>query len=61
MAKKQKSFIHKVDWRIASVAILAICILGGLAIWKAIDGVMFSAALIAIAGIAGFELRKFIK
>ena len=59
--KKKVSFIKKVDWKVATTAIVAIFILEGLAIWKGVDGVMFSAALIAIAGIAGFELRKLVK
>lgn len=58
---KLKDTLQKIDWRVACIAIGCITVLECLAILKGIDGVMFSVALMSIAGIAGFELKKFLK
>ena len=40
------------------IAIIAICSLEGLALWKGIDGALFGIAIAAISGLGGYQLRK---
>lgn len=47
----------KVDWRITIAAIAAITLLESIALFKGVDGVLLSSALIIIAGIGGYKLR----
>jgi len=46
---------------VTGLAILAVCALEALAINKGIDGVYFGLALVAIAGLGGYELRDIVK
>lgn len=39
-----------------TIAIIAILILEGLAIWRNIDGALLGLAIAAIAGLGGFEI-----
>jgi len=48
----------KLDWRIAVAAIAAIGGLEGYSLSLGHNGWLFSFALIAISGIAGFKLRR---
>ena len=50
--------MRNLDWRIALAGILSIAGLEAFALSKGIDGALFSLALVAIAGIAGFKLRR---
>ena len=47
--------IKKVDWRIVVAALTSITILEGIALFKGIDGVILTAVLMIIAGIAGWS------
>ena len=48
----------KIDWRITCIALVCITFLETIAILQGIDGVLFGLALVAIAGIAGFKLKR---
>ena len=46
----------KTNWKVIVGAIAGIVILDGIALFKGIDGTMFSLSLAAIAGLAGYVL-----
>lgn len=48
----------KIDWRVATVAIVCIAGLEAYALYQRIDGAVISLAFAAIAGIAGFKLGR---
>lgn len=50
--------MKKIDWRVATAAIICITTVEVVALLKEMDGVLFGLALVAIAGIAGFKLKK---
>lgn len=50
--------MSKLDWRIAVTAILTLGGLEGFALAQGVDGALFTLAAAAIAGIAGFKLRR---
>ena len=50
--------MKKFDWRIALTAIVCLTILETVALMNDIDGAMFMAIVVIIAGIAGFEVKK---
>lgn len=52
--KKRK----KVDWRIVIAAITSLTLLEGLAILNGIDGVLLTAVIAIIAGLAGWSLPQ---
>ena len=58
MTSKIKKVIQKIDWRVASIAIGSITVLESIALLKGIDGALFTLAVIAVAGIAGFKLKR---
>ena len=55
---KIKEILKKTDWRITVTAISSITILESLALIKGIDGALLTLSFVAIAGLAGFELKK---
>lgn len=50
--------LRGVDWRVALAAICAISGLEAYALSLGHDGWLFSCALVAISGLAGFKLRR---
>jgi len=50
--------VKKFDWRIALTAIVCLTVLEVVALMKGIDGAMFMAIVVIMAGIAGFEVKK---
>ena len=53
-----KKALRKIDWRIALTGIISITILESIALIKSIDGALFTLAIVAVAGIAGFKLKR---
>ena len=54
--------VKKLDWRIIITALICLTILEIFALMNDIDGAMFMAIVVIIAGIAGFEVKdKLIK
>ena len=47
---------HKIDWKVLVVAIVALVLLEAAAIYKGMNGIMFSAVIAAIALIAGVSI-----
>ena len=47
------------DKSIVITAIIAIALLEGVALYTGIDGTIFSLVIAAIAGLAGYELKKY--
>jgi len=58
MPLKLGKIVQKVDWRIAAIAIVSITILESIALLKGIDGALFTLAVVAVAGIAGFKIKR---
>ena len=54
----RRKAVKKFDWRIAITAIVCLTILETVALMNDIDGAMFMAIVVIIAGIAGFEVKK---
>ena len=55
---KVKEVLKKTDWRVATVGIISVTILESIALINGIDGALLTLAFVAVAGLAGFELKK---
>ena len=47
-------------WVTPIIAIIAIVVLEGIALWQHVNGALLGLALVAISGLGGFQLKSYI-